>query len=186
MLTTTTNEILKHNPCVDVWVKLTGQSKLRSEWSGNDEVITFNDIFNSNGFDDTLWACRVLEVEDLKRFKLLICDFAESALKYVNEGDGRPRLEIETARDYINGNATLIELKKAKDATNAAAAYAAADAYAYADAYAAASAAYAASASAAAADAVAVADADAAADAYAGYKKERKVQESMLIEFISK
>ena len=76
-----------------------------------------------------MWVCRVLEGEDLKRFKLLICDFAERALKYVKEGDDRPRLAIETARDYINGNATLIELKKAAAATYA---YAAAYAYAYA------------------------------------------------------
>ena len=61
-----------------------------------------------------------------KQAVLAACDCAEKALKYVKEGEDRPRLAIQTARKWARGKATLGEVRKA---------YAAADAaYAYADA----------------------------------------------------
>jgi hypothetical protein len=81
------------------------------------------------------------------------CDCAELSLKYVEVGEERPRVAIETARKWVRGEATLEEVKKAARKADRAA-YAAAD---YAVAYAASAAyisvAYAASAASAAASA---------------------------------
>lgn len=115
MLTTTLNEILKHGPCVSGWVKLTGQSANRDKWVGDDEPLTFADILESIGLYGAMWAYKVLSDEDLKRFKLFICDIAERALIHVPEGEYRPRIAIETSRKYINGEATIEELNKARD-----------------------------------------------------------------------
>jgi len=100
---------------------------------------------------------------------LLACDCAETALKYVKTGEDRPRLAIEIARKWANGD-TSISLDDVRAAArNSRAAYAAAAAYAAdaaAAAYAADAAAYAAAAAVAAAAAAYAADAY-AADAYA-------------------
>lgn len=60
MLTTTTNEILKHEPCYAGWKVLTGQDVLEhGEFIGNDDVLTIQDIIKSNGTIDAFWALRV-------------------------------------------------------------------------------------------------------------------------------
>ena len=84
-----------------------------------------------------------------KEVVLAACACAETALKFVPKGENRPRLAIKTAREWVAGRSTLVEVRKAADA-----AYAAADAAAYAAAYA--------------------ADAAAAADAYASRRKAQK------------
>ena len=61
-----------------------------------------------------MWACRVLTGDDLKRFKLFVCDIAERTLVHVPEGEHSLRVAIETARKYINGDATLDELYAAR------------------------------------------------------------------------
>jgi len=115
-----------------------------------------------------------------RKIVLSACDCARLALDKVPDGDDRPRIAIETAESWAQGNgATLDQVKSAADA--ACTAYAAADAAyaayaadaAYA-AYAADAAAYAAYAADAAGAAYAAADAayaaaDAAADAADAY-----------------
>jgi hypothetical protein len=109
--------------------------------------------------------------------KLLVsaaCLCAREALKYVKPGEDRPRIAIETAERWVRGEATIEEVRAARNAADdhaaASAAYAAAYA-AYAAAYAAASAAYAADAAYAAAAYAAYAAAAAAAYAYAARKR---------------
>jgi len=112
---------------------------------------------------------------------LAACACAETALKFVPEGELRPRLAIEAARAFVRGDANIEDVRVARRAAAAyaAAAYAAAADAAYAaadaaDAYAAADAADAAAAAAAdAADAAAaVAAAAYAAAADRGKKEE--------------
>ena len=91
------------------------------------------------------WAGHTVPRQELV---LAACDCAETALRFVPEGEDRPRMAIETARRCARGEATAEEVWW----TARAAAYAAD----YADARAAAAAAY------AAADAAAYAAADAA------------------------
>ena len=88
--------------------------------------------------DWLLWLCGKMDDKKgwptRKQLVLAACACAETALKYVPEGEERPRIAIETARKWARGKATLEQVKEA--ATNAP--YAAAYAYAYAAAAAAA------------------------------------------------
>jgi len=99
---------------------------------------------------------------DRNQLVLTACDCAETALKYVTDGEDRPRKAIEAARAWTRGEATLEDVRiaaYAAYAADAAAAHAAAAAASAADAaaYAADAAAYAADAAAYAADAAAAA-----------------------------
>jgi hypothetical protein len=80
--------------------------------------------------DWLLWVAHRLGVSR-KLVVLAACDCARTALRYVPEGEGRPRLAIETAEAWCRGEATE---KEAREAANAAAHAAglAADAAAYA------------------------------------------------------
>jgi hypothetical protein len=68
-----------------------------------------------------------------KQVVLAACACAEMALRFVKPGEDRPRLAIEVTRRWCKGEATIEEVRKARQD-----AYAAADAYAHAAAYAAA------------------------------------------------
>lgn len=74
--------------------------------------------------DNPGWATR-------KQVVLAACSCAETALKFVKPGEDRPRKAIEIARAWVNGQASIEDVRKASDAP-AAYAYAA-----YASAYAA-------------------------------------------------
>ena len=85
--------------------------------------------------DWMIWYARRRNVER-KVLVRIACDCARTALRFVPEGEDRPRLAIEAAERWTLGEATIDEVRAAADA---AAAYAAADVYAAAaDAYAAA------------------------------------------------
>ncbi len=138
----------EHNACSEAvsWVKHNSDKTDRELW----ELCERGDWL--------LWFCSRLNI-DKKLLVLASCDCAELALPYVLEGEDRPRIAIETARAWCDGNATQKDVRAAyaaaKDAYNAynAAASAAYDAAAT-DAYnAAANAAYAAAAAATAATA---------------------------------
>jgi hypothetical protein len=105
------------------------------------------------------WAGHVVPRQELV---LAACDCAETALRYVPQGEHRPRLAIETARRWAGGQATVEEVRSA-----AYAAYAAYAARAACAAARAADAAYAADAACAAARAARAADAADAACAAA-------------------
>ena len=120
--------------------------------------------------DWLLWLCGKMADKKgwptRKQLILAACSCAETALKFVPEGEERPRIAIETARKWALGKATIEQVREAAgnaaDAADAAyaayaAAYAAYTDAAYAAADAAYAAAYAAAAYAAAADAAAAA-----------------------------
>ncbi len=102
--------------------------------------------------DWMLWLAAKVGV-DRKPLVLAACDCAEPALKYVPDGEERPRKAIETARAWCKGKATLKQVRSAAAdaAVYAADADAAYTAAAYASSYAADSAVYASDADAAAA-----------------------------------
>ena len=110
---------------------------------------------------------------DRKRLVMSACSTAREALRFVPEGEDRPRIAIETAEAWCRSEATIEQVREARWNANAAAA----DAYAAdaADA-AAAAAAYAADADA---DAYAAADAD-AADADDACEKAREKQAEII------
>jgi len=121
-----------------------------------------------------LWIAGKLGV-DRKTLVLAACACARTSLKYVPEGEDRPRIAIETAEAWTRGEATIEQVRAAAHAASAAlaapaapAALAAASAAANAASAAASAAAHAASA-APAASAAASAAAHAASAAYAAY-----------------
>ena len=74
--------------------------------------------------------------EQHKTIVSLACDFAESVLHLIPKGEERPRKALEATRAWIEGKASLVEVKDAADAAYADAAYAAAYAAAVYAAYA--------------------------------------------------
>jgi len=80
------------------------------------------------------WAGQVVSRQELV---LAACDCAETALRFVPEGEDQPRLAIETTRRWVRGEATVKEVDAARAAAIAtyrtagyAASYAALTAYA--------------------------------------------------------
>ena len=69
-----------------------------------------------------LWLAGKLDI-DRKLLVLAACDCAETALKYVPEGEDRPAKAIQTSRNWCNGTATTQECRA--DAATSAATYAA-------------------------------------------------------------
>ena len=78
--------------------------------------------------DWMIWFARRRSVER-KVLVRIACDCARTALRFVPEGEDRPRLAIETAERWTRNEATIDEVRVA---AAYAAAYAAADAAAYA------------------------------------------------------
>ena len=164
---TTLNEIREHSPCSGGWAKLL---KSLGKTHADDEPLALEQILDSNGLADALWALRVVRGYD-KELRLFACQCARLVLPIYEKQypeDGRPRKAIEAAEAFALGQIGKAELEKAHanaaDASRAAYAADVADAadVAYA-AYAAAYAAYA----AADASRAAYAAADASRAAYA-------------------
>lgn len=170
MKTTTLNKIREYSLCKPSWEKLlTSLNKTKAD----DEEITFDYLYETLGFDDTLWCLRTLDLKTIQWIALKIAQSAQHLMK-----DQRSIDCLDVIESFLNGEATRDELTaaacaaaRAADATAraaCAAAYAtarAADAAACATARAAYATAYAARVAARAA--AAFVDDDAAA--YAAY-----------------
>lgn len=97
---TTLNKIKQHNPCSDGWDKLL---KFLNKTEADDEPLNLLTILESNGAHDCVWAFRT--TEDCPVYRLIAADFAGSVLHIFEEkypDDNRPRLAIQSARDYAN------------------------------------------------------------------------------------
>ena len=115
---TTLNQIKQHAPCAEGWANLL---KFLNKTEADDEPLNLLTILESNGVQDCIWAFRT--TDDYPICRLIAADFAESVLhifekKYHN--DNRPRLAIQSARDYANGLISKEELAAARDAARAA------------------------------------------------------------------
>ena len=120
----------------------------------------------ANSFDDAREALRWLGGLDHEIGVWAACQVAREALRFVPEGEQRPRIAIEVTEAWVRRKASLAKAMKARDAAYAASSYAS-DAAAYA-AYAA-DAATSAATSAYSAYAASAAAANAAADANTAY-----------------
>jgi len=86
------------------------------KWLTENKKESVKILYNSCDRGDwLLWLFAKLEI-DRKVLVLVLCDCAESVLKYIPEGEDRPRVAIETARKWCRGEATLEEVKSAADA----------------------------------------------------------------------
>ncbi len=125
MITTTLNKIRKHQPCQDGWENLL---KSLGKTQADDEVLTFSSIIESNGLDYALWCLRSVCPEYDKEVRLFAADCAESVLYIFEESypeDKRPRLAIEAARAFANGEIDASALEAAAGAAAWAAVWAA-------------------------------------------------------------
>jgi hypothetical protein len=117
MITTTLNEIKKHHPCQDGWMKLL---KHLGKKKADDEPLAFTEILDSNGFSDCCWAMQTRpDLDSLWRHFAVDC--AERVKHMMT--DERSHNALAVARRHALGQATDEELKEAW-----AAAWAAADA----------------------------------------------------------
>ena len=127
--TVTLNGIRKHSPCENGWRKLLAHL---GKTKADDAPVSLITILDSNGLDDALWCLRALPAEYDPAIRLMVCDMVEPALKYVPDGEDRPRQAVETARRHARGEASDEELVAASaaawDAARAAAWDAARDA----------------------------------------------------------
>lgn len=113
MLTTTLNKIMLKYPMSRWGDPLEWYEKDKTEWSDNDAPVSLVNILESNSLDHALWAIRTLNNRDLNRARILVCDYAESALKFVS---GREDLyyTLEMARLCAHGACTKSQLQAAK------------------------------------------------------------------------
>jgi hypothetical protein len=116
--TITLNAIRAHSPCEDGWRKLLAHL---GKTKADDAPLPLLTVLDSNGLDDALWCLRALPPEYDAACRLLACDFAEPALRFVPENEDRPRIAIETVRRFALGLATPEELNAARAAAWASA-----------------------------------------------------------------
>ena len=115
--TVTLNDIRKHSPCEDGWRKLLAHL---GKTKADDAPVSLITILDSNGLDDALWCLRALPAEYDPAIRLMACDMVEPALKFVPEGEDRPRQAIKTARRHARGEASDEELAAASAAARTA------------------------------------------------------------------
>lgn len=115
---TTLAAIRAHHPCLSGWKKLLAHL---GKIAADDDPLPILTILDSNGLNDALWALRALPEEHDGAVRLLACDIAERALRFVPDGEDRPRQAIDTARRFARGEATSEEMAAVRVAARAAA-----------------------------------------------------------------
>ena len=115
MKTTTLNKIRSHRPCQEGYKKLLN---FLGKTEADDEALPFAVILESNGIADALWCCRT--AHEYEKDWRLYAVFCARRVQHLNS-DPRVKETTDTAEKFANGEATIKELKLARDATNAAA-----------------------------------------------------------------
>lgn len=117
-LITTFKGIKSHGPCEPGWRKLLDNMKPDSM----DEAVTIEQILDSNGLKDALWALRCWKYED---YCLLLVNIGLSVVGVFEKkypSDNRPRQALDTAAKYKAGNISHEEIVAAAEAAYDAAA----------------------------------------------------------------
>ena len=120
MITTTLNDILRHDPCLDGWEKLLAYLGTTEP---DDEPLALSVILDSNGLEDALWALRTLGPDSESWIRLMACDMVEPALRYTD--DERAHEAVRVARRFAWGECDADELAAAGAAAGDAAGVAA-------------------------------------------------------------
>ena len=121
-ITTSLAQIKAHDPCADGYAKLV---KTLGENYGDDTPISFKQIYDSNGYNNTLWALRSVDLKFYPLWRHFAVDCAEDVKHLMT--DKRSLDALKVARRYADGKATDKELAAAWAAAQDAA-YAALDA----------------------------------------------------------
>ena len=121
---TTLNKIRAFKPCEDGWKKLL---KHLSKTKADDEQLSIITILDSNGMNDALWCLRAVEGHDreIRRYAVWCARQVQHLMT-----DPMSIAALDVAERYACGHATEDDLRKARDAAEAAvfAAWAAGDA----------------------------------------------------------
>jgi hypothetical protein len=108
----TVDMVMSWHPCSDH-----SRERVKQLWNGrkyiNHKTITKLPI----PLSDILWA--LLNLLDSREQHEIACDFAETTLHLVEDGEERPRRAIETKRRWLCGEATDEELDAARTAVSA-------------------------------------------------------------------
>ena len=108
---TTLAQIREHSPCADRWKLL--NTNLGSDY-GDDTPLTFKQIYDSNGYEDTFWCLRAVDEKYYPLWRHLAVDYAEDVKHLMT--DGRILKALEVARLHADGLATDEELAASWDA----------------------------------------------------------------------
>jgi len=114
-ITTTLNEIRKHQPCEDGWRNLL---KYLGKTEADDEPIPMSVILDSNDFDDCLWALRCRPDLD-HLWRLYAVDCARQVQHLMD--DQRSIDSLDVAERHALGRATDEALEAARSAARSAA-----------------------------------------------------------------
>jgi len=123
MLHTTFRKAKENNACIESYRKLANALGGVNKY-GRDTLIPLDKVLEVCGFDDTVWALRILKEPADREIRLFACDCAERVLHLFEAEypeDSRPRQAIETSRKFANGEAPIEELAAARAAAWAAA-----------------------------------------------------------------
>ena len=96
---TTLNNIREHAPCASGWSKLL---KSLDKTHADDVPLALEQILDSNGLDDALWALQAVKGHD-KELRLFACQCARLVLPIFEKKypeDDRPRKAIEAAEAF--------------------------------------------------------------------------------------
>jgi hypothetical protein len=115
---TTLKQIRRNSPCEDGYKKLVKSLGGVGKY-GKDTPLTFKQIYESNGYDDTLWCMRAVDEKWYPLWRHFACDCADDVCHLMT--DERSKNAIHVARKHADGLATHEELAAAGDAAWAAA-----------------------------------------------------------------
>ena len=115
---TTLKQIRSHSPCEDGYKKLVKSLGGVSKY-GKDTPVTFLQIYESNGYDDTLWCMRAVDEKWHPLWHHFACDCADDVRHLMT--DERSKKAIDVARLHADGLVSDDELMDARAAARAAA-----------------------------------------------------------------
>lgn len=116
-ITTTLAKIRAASPCEYGYKKLV-KSLGGVRKYGKDTPITFRQIYEINGYQDTFWCLRTIDKEHHGLLRHFACDCADDVRHLLD--DKRSLKAIKVARRYADGLANDEELQAARDAAWAA------------------------------------------------------------------
>ena len=118
----TLKDIKSYYPSKSSWKKLLkSQNKKRAD----NELFDIADILESNGVNDFVSFLPALDEKHNNDVRLLLCDIAERALRFVPKNETRPVEAIRVARLYVQGKVNTDELRAASEAARNVATHAA-------------------------------------------------------------
>ena len=100
---TTLKQIRAHSPCEDGYKKLCKYLGGIEKY-GEDTPVTFKQIYDSNGYDDTLWCLRTVDEKWFPLWRHFACDAADDVRHLMI--DDRSLNAIDVARRFADGLAT--------------------------------------------------------------------------------